>query len=214
VRDIFGETSDEAEAFWTAQVQIDFDPRFPVLYRQQCVAEAITRLQSLIGMVDEKTVKGGGFAVAPSPTPALSRRVFLVHGHDDAVKHEVARVLEKLDLEPIILHERPDEGRTIIEKFEDYADVGFAVVLMTGDDKGGDKSAPPAEYRLRARQNVLLEMGFFLGKLGRGKVCVLYEAGARCRRTTLASSTSPWIRAGPGDSRLPARSKPPASTST
>jgi len=68
-------------------------------------------------------------------------------------------------------------NRTIIEKFEAYADVGFAVVLMTGDDRGGAKAVSPDQYQPRARQNVLLEMGFFLGRLGRGHVCVLYEPG-------------------------------------
>lgn len=174
VRDLFGQNSDEANAFQVAQNYIQYDPRFPVQYRQQCVQEAIARLQSLIGIVDEKTVKPDTRSSAPASS-APSRRVFLVHGHNEEVKQTVARVLEKLDLQPIILHEQPDKSRTIIEKFEDYADVGFAVILMTGDDRGGQSTASPDTYRLRARQNVLLEMGFFLGSLGRGRVCVLYD---------------------------------------
>lgn len=111
----------------------------------------------------------------PAPgtsTSALSRRVFVVHGHDDAALQGLARFLEKLGLEAIILKEQPDQGRTIIEKFEDSAgDVGFAVVLLTPDDLGGSvkSDAPDA----RARQNVIFELGYFAGKLGRGRVCLL-----------------------------------------
>jgi predicted nucleotide-binding protein len=86
----------------------------------------------------------------------------------------VARTLARLDLEPIILHEQPNRGRTIIEKFEDYADVSFAVVLLTPDDMGYAASEDPSTARARARQNVILELGFFLGRLGRERVVALY----------------------------------------
>lgn len=103
-----------------------------------------------------------------------SRRVFIVHGHDEEVKAVVARFLDNCGLEPIILHEQPDQGRTIIEKFEDTSDVAFAVVLLTPDDVGGLKQ--PDEQRSlqdRAGQNVILELGFFVGALGRNKVVAL-----------------------------------------
>jgi hypothetical protein len=76
-----------------------------------------------------------------------SRDVFVVHGHDDAVKESVARFLEKLNLNPIILHEKPNQGRTVIEKFEAHSDVGFAVVLLTPDDVGGLASSPDVGAR-------------------------------------------------------------------
>ncbi|MEQ1932861.1 MAG: nucleotide-binding protein [Fimbriimonadaceae bacterium] len=117
-------------------------------------------------------------AAAPDARSGLhSQRVFLVHGHDERVRETVARFLEKLELECIILHEQPNRGRTIIEKFEDYADVAFAVVLLTPDDQGGVGTSKPETYKPRARQNVILELGFFLGALGRSHVCALYTEG-------------------------------------
>ncbi|WP_375276201.1 TIR domain-containing protein [Methylorubrum thiocyanatum] len=99
-------------------------------------------------------------------------KVFIVHGHDDAALHSLARFLEKLGLQTIVLREQPDQGRTIIEKFEQLAsDVGFAVALLTPDDVGGAKAT--AEQDARARQNVIFELGYFAGRLGRGCVCVL-----------------------------------------
>jgi predicted nucleotide-binding protein len=112
----------------------------------------------------------------PPESPA-DVKIFIVHGRDEGLKSQVARFLEKMGLKPIILHEQPNKGRTIIEKFLDHSDVHFAVVLLTGDDIGGLKNCPPDDLSPRARQNVILELGFFLGKLGRGKVCAIYEPG-------------------------------------
>lgn len=100
-----------------------------------------------------------------------SNKVFIVHGHDEAALQGLARFLEKIQLEAVILKEQPNQGRTIIEKYEDVAkEVGFAVVLLTPDDVGSAKSA--GEYNQRARQNVIFA-GYFAGRLGRGKVCLL-----------------------------------------
>ena len=111
-----------------------------------------------------------------SSTLPTSSKVFVVHGHNHGVKEAVARFLEKLDLEPVILHEKPNAGRTVIEKFSDYADVHFAIVLLTGDDEARVRASTD-DLLPRARQNVILELGYFLGKLGRARVCALYEAG-------------------------------------
>lgn len=100
----------------------------------------------------------------------LSRKVFVVHGHDEAAREKIARFLERLDFEPIILHEQASRGRTVIEKVEAHSGVGFAVVLLTPDDEGCEKGGTP---RPRARQNVVLELGYFLGRLGRTHVCAL-----------------------------------------
>ena len=103
-----------------------------------------------------------------------SNRVFVVHGHDETIREKVAGFLRKLDLEPIVLHEQPNIGRTIIEKFVDYADVGFAVILLTPDDVGAVKNKEN-DLKPRARQNVIFELGYFVGILGRNKVCALKE---------------------------------------
>lgn len=106
----------------------------------------------------------------------MSRNVFVVHGHDDGAKDSVARFLEKLKLRPIILHEQPNEGMTVMEKFEYHSKAGFAVVLLTPDDIGCVRNKPK-EKKLRARQNVIFELGYFIGILGRNKVCALYKNG-------------------------------------
>ena len=110
-----------------------------------------------------------------TPHPKNAKRVFIVHGHNDAVKDAVARVVEKIGLEPIVLHEQPNKGLTIIEKFLAFSDVGFAVVLLTPDDVGGKKDSPQHSLKPRARQNVIFELGFFLGRLGRERVVALHD---------------------------------------
>ena len=104
--------------------------------------------------------------------PKSTNKIFVIHGHDESARETVARFLEKVGLEPVILHEQPNKGRTIIEKFEEYADVRFAVVLLTPDDVGAVKDRA-GDLRPRARQNVVLEFGYFIGKLGRERVCAL-----------------------------------------
>ena len=105
----------------------------------------------------------------------ITKRVFLVHGRDNSSKNEVARFLEKLGLDVTILHERPNKGRTLIAKFqEESSDVSFAVVLVTPDDHGG---LLDGEQKPRARQNVIFELGFFIGKLGSERVCALVSEG-------------------------------------
>ncbi|MBA4420215.1 MAG: hypothetical protein C0391_03625 [Anaerolinea sp.] len=94
-------------------------------------------------------------------------KVFIVHGHDDGMKNTVARFIESLGMQPIILHEQVSESQTIIEKIERYSEVVYAVVLFSPDDRLESDST------YRVRQNVLIELGLFIGKLGRKKICVL-----------------------------------------
>lgn len=106
---------------------------------------------------------------------ASINKVFIVHGHNNEVKVNVARTVEKLGLEAIILHEQANSGKTIIEKFEEHSEVAFAIVLLTDDDFGKSKKAD--NLNNRARQNVILELGYSIGKLSRNKVCPLYVPG-------------------------------------
>lgn len=110
----------------------------------------------------------------------ISKRIFIVHGHDEAMKLAVARTVDKIGLEPIILHEQPNNGRTIIEKFVDYSHVGFAIALLSPDDLAYPNKGKTVSLNLRnkrARQNVIFELGYFIGRLGRNKVLALYQEG-------------------------------------
>lgn len=112
-----------------------------------------------------------------STMPRKLDTIFLVHGHDEA-RHEVARYLEKVvrDTEVVILSEQASRGRTVIEKFEAHgAAASFAVVLLTPDDEG--RAVGAADLQPRARQNVVFELGYFVGKLGRDRVVVLNKSG-------------------------------------
>lgn len=100
----------------------------------------------------------------------ISKKVFVVHGHDEGAREAVARFVERLGFEAIILHEQANRGRTVIEKVEAHGDVGFAIVLLTPDDEGCVKGGV---VEPRARQNVLLELGYFIGRLKRENVCAL-----------------------------------------
>ncbi|WP_096271304.1 TIR domain-containing protein [Paucisalibacillus globulus] len=100
-------------------------------------------------------------------------KVFIVHGHDDLAKTEVALFINRLGFEPIILHEQASSGMTIIEKIEAYSNVGFGIVLYTPCDVGSKKDEQ--ELLPRARQNVVFEHGFLMGKIGRDNVCALVK---------------------------------------
>jgi predicted nucleotide-binding protein len=138
------------------------------------------RVQSLESIAERLELFPLATGVTQRPTTQASsretRKVFIVHGHDHSSREAVARFVDRLDLEAVILHEQPNAGRTIIEKFEFHSDVGFAVVLLTPDDLGATRSNSDS-LKGRARQNVIFELGFFFGRLGRDRVCALYTEG-------------------------------------
>ena len=108
-----------------------------------------------------------------------TKKVFVVHGHDEIAKTGLEVFLHEIGLEPIVLHRQADVGLTVIEKFEKHSDVGYAFILLTPDEVAylaSDETKADAERKkeLRARPNVIFEFGYFIGKLGRSKVCCLY----------------------------------------
>jgi len=184
IREIFGPNSPEFRDFQTYRISrgtsllgsfADHQRRFleGVDYTVQRIEGLIERLKEKAEDLPKDTTQSA-VTQERDHDGAKGRKVFLVHGHDDAARDSVARFLEKLHLEPVILREQPNAGRTIIEKFEAYADVDYAVVLLTPDDVGGPANTPE-QIRPRPRQNVVFELGFFIGKLGRRNVCALYK---------------------------------------
>lgn len=116
-------------------------------------------------------------AVLEGATSITNKKVFVVYGHDDIAKLQLEALLRRWDLEPIILDQQASAGQTIIEKLEEYgSDVGYAIILATPDDEG--KAKTETNYKSRVRQNVVLELGMFLAKLGREKVAILLKETA------------------------------------
>jgi predicted nucleotide-binding protein len=155
---------------WTAG---DFDTWTPDQQtRMQAFGVSFSRADIEKLIPDNRNLLQKGQA-APMRNANPSHKIFLVHGRDDAVKNEVALFLRKIGLEDIILHERPNGGRHLLTKFtEESEGAVFAVVLMTPDDVGGPAGG---QIRSRARQNVVFELGFFIGKLGPGNVAALIK---------------------------------------
>ena len=153
------------------------DPRVRLQGLQADIQRQVERLASILGRLELFEEIGVGTSATPAAGPRTGpATVFVVHGHDGERKLEVAGFIERVTgSRPTILHEQANRGRTIIEKFEGHAgDAGFAVVLLTSDDVGGVNAE---SLQPRARQNVVLELGFFMGSLGRSNVAALFEEG-------------------------------------
>lgn len=146
------------------------------------IDKKIHRLDSLIERLELIPLAGqvSPVATASQPTPQpRSKKVFVVHGHDEVAKTSLEVFLHEIGLEPIVLHRQADEGLTVIEKFEKHSDVGYAFILLTPDEVAyvvAEAGKPEAERKIevRARPNVIFEFGYFVGKLGRSRVCCLY----------------------------------------
>lgn len=166
------------------------DTRFaPVVYNWNASEEEIARIyiewchdglktcRAVFETYLEDLSEEGEVLFSKSTTTKVEKmnKIFIVHGHDGELKQAVARIIEKQDIDAIILSEQANKGRTIIEKFEDYSDVGGAICLFTADDYGRAKK--DITDNTRARQNVVLETGYFMGKLGRDHVVLLADKG-------------------------------------
>jgi len=180
----FADDTDTEAGAWYNQVSAFLQVAAPQFLSD---FDSLTGNSGRRGLLEGAALKLEMETVAPTPATGAgastlpvvaqqSKKVFVVHGHDAEAKEAVARFIERLGLEAIVLHEQPNAGRTVIEKFEQYTDVGFAVVLLTPDDVGAAKGKS-ANLEPRARQNVVLELGYFLGKLKRSRVCALYKSG-------------------------------------
>jgi predicted nucleotide-binding protein len=118
----------------------------------------------------------------PAAQAAVNTKVFVVYGHDENARNELEVMLRRWGLEPLILDQLPSEGQTIIEKLEKYtADGNFAVILATPDDEG-HRAGRSDEKAFRARQNVVLELGMLLSKLGRSRIAILLKQQEKMER--------------------------------
>jgi predicted nucleotide-binding protein len=148
---------------------------YKIKHQKDKIDACVHTLQNLVNMLpyidQDPNLKGPNIE-----TKVHTNKCFIVHGHNEISKLEVARYVEnELKKKAIILHEQPNKGKTIMEKFEAHSDTDFAIALWTADDKG--KAKADDNLNDRARQNVIFETGFFIGKLGRQNVIVLYESG-------------------------------------
>lgn len=143
-----------------------FDYVFEELYGLRAITEAKDIIDKTIGALDMMD------EIDFSKKEYSNKKIFIVHGHDDAMKLDIANTLRQLDFEPIILNEQANKGQTIIEKIESNSDVGFAVILMSPCDEGYEKGYSK-DVKPRARQNVIVELGYFVGRLGRERTFIL-----------------------------------------
>jgi predicted nucleotide-binding protein len=145
------------------------------------IDKKIHRLDSIIERLELIPLAVSASAPEQLQTASISRgnKVFVVHGHDDAAKTNLEVFLHEIGLEPVVLHRQADQGLTVIEKFEKHSEVGYAFILLTPDEAAylaADAKKPESERKVewRARPNVIFEFGYFIGKLGRSRVCCLY----------------------------------------
>ena len=172
---IFGENDIRVKQF----TDIDFPSKSDDAY----IRDSVLQDTYLSGLVQAALYLSDIFDEIPDTNEVIDEQhvsdklgtdVFIVHGHDNEAKQETARLIEQLKLKAIILHEQPNRGRTVVEKLQkESKTAGYAVILLTPDDLGTVKGND--ELEARARQNVVLELGYFLGKLGREKMCILLK---------------------------------------
>ena len=180
-RIIIGESKYTSKEYVTMEEADLPDGICVIISRQEIVTNAdytkdITRsiLKECKSLLQEATTKSEALAPNKPKAPMDKSKVFIVHGHDNAAKQAVARFVEKIGFEAIILHEQASSGKTIIEKIEANSNVGFAIVLYTPCDLGRSKEEED-QLKPRARQNVIFEHGYLIGKIGRKNVSALVK---------------------------------------
>lgn len=168
-RDLFSEYFDESEKNFAEFSSCD------VSGNGYTLSTRFSRIYPLFKILKGKILNGKISSVQQS-IHEMNNKGFVIHGHNESLKLNVARFIEKyVKKEAIILHEQPNKGKTVIEKFESNSEVDFAVALWTADDQG--KANKEEKLLNRARQNVIFETGYFIGKLGRDRVIILFEDG-------------------------------------
>jgi predicted nucleotide-binding protein len=212
----FGNDTDEFRLYQAAarldhgdvSVVVDgwVDAREQIAEAQQYMSEgkvaSIELLQKAVRRLREEIEREealSGAAAAPARAAAAadsqSRRVFIVHGRDGEMREAVARFLTDIGFQPVILHEQPNGGKTVIEKFEAHSEpAGFAIVLLSGDDEGRLKGTEG--FTPRARQNVILELGYFVGRLRRSRVCALIRGDLEVPSDIVGVVFEPYDEAG------------------
>ena len=108
----------------------------------------------------------------------IRSKVFISYGHDEEAITTVSEFIENLGLKATVLDAQLNNSLTVIENLEKYADdTEFAIALLTPDDVGALKDQASHQLNPRARQNVIFELGYFIGKLNPNRVCLLYKEG-------------------------------------
>lgn len=164
-----------ADAGYTFMGQLGEVPNNPIQTLKNLIQYKLTNLRSLSNRSSLLKANIPSTPVNSSDVKTVSKsEVFIVHGHDETARVKTARFIQQLGLKPIILHEQSSSGRTIIEKIEEYSNVGFGIVLYTPCDVGA-KKGEESNLKPRARQNVVFEHGYLIGKIGRKNVCALFK---------------------------------------
>ena len=166
-------TSDDYNRFIVKPKQLEGENVVNLITFRQKLGGIINWLHANYFTGENRPFSGSPQIVPVDKTGNFENKSFLVHGHDTAILHQVARLVEQLGIKPIVLFEQPGKGQTIIEKLESNSNVAFAIVIFTPDDVG--KALAEENLKPRARQNVVLELGYFIGRLDRNRVAVLYD---------------------------------------
>jgi predicted nucleotide-binding protein len=178
LRNIYGPGS----RYVTQFIGVSFKPNYLVMKsgaHDRWWNEGVSRMRNLLSTmlaeIDTFPQKVIEPKETPGPTALTLEKIFVVHGHDNEMLSALESFIMKLGLKPVILRNQPSRGRTIVEKIEDYSDVSSAVVLLSPDDSAYPRGASSSDAKFRARQNVIFELGFFIGKLGRHNVIAVHR---------------------------------------